>query len=238
MSGLRGQDSDDWYAKEPSLSRWQASMDLDWGIAARQFANNMDRRHGFGFGGELLYNLQDRKPLWAGAGAHSFAFDEFSMVYSQEIDGEIFNYRDKTVSRIFMLHGVMRFQPEVRFFLQPYLQGAAGIHWFFTNTKTRDLDYDEQVERINENRDAIWGFSLQAGVQYVPRKLPDIRIDTRFGYYRNASVEYLWYNPGIPGGNYTIDYFESGISPVDLFGIHIGLTAVIRPIEEYLSDLE
>lgn len=229
---LPAQDGDDWHATEERLaSPWMASMYVDWGIASQEFAYNLENDHGFGLGGELLYNVQRNRPVWAGVGVHKFNFDRDKLRYSDTIDGIIYNYRDLTVSRVFMLHGMVRFQPEVDFPLQPYVQGAAGVHWFYTNTKIKDTDYDEEVDRINESRDAIWGFALHAGFQYVPEEVPELRIDTRFGYFRNASVEYLRYNPAIPG-NYPIDSFESKISPVDLFGIHIGLTLVIRPIKD------
>ena len=229
---LHAQSTDTRASQDEFLSHWMASLYSDWGIASHLFARNMTENHGFGFGGELLYNIQDDKPLWGGIGVHSFAFDDERLPYSQEIDGVYYNYEDHTASRIFMLHGIIRFQPEVRFFLQPFLQAAAGVHWYFTNTKIEDTDYDEQVERINESRDAVLGFALHAGLQYVPKKLPDFRIDARFGYFRNASVEYLRYNPDLNGGSFPIDYFEPKVSAVDIFGIQVGITAVIRPHTE------
>jgi len=208
------------------LSRWMATMYIDWGITSKHFARNMHEDHGFGFGGELLYNIQDKKPLWGGVGVHSFSFDDDKLRYTQEIDGVLYNYKDHTASRVFIAHGVLRFQPDVTFCLRPYVQGAVGMHWFFTNTKVQDLDYDEQVDRINESRDSKLGFAFLAGVQYVPKKLPDFRIDLRCSYYRNASVEYLCYNPDL-GGSLPIDFFESKVSAVDIIGINVGITALI-----------
>jgi opacity protein-like surface antigen len=135
-----------------------------------------------------------------------------------------------------MLHGLMRFQPDVRFFLQPYLQGGAGMHWFYTNTKIKDTDYGQQVESINENRDAILGFALHAGFQYVPRSMPYIRFDARFGYFRNASVEYLRYNPNLPGAVYPIEFFEPKVSAVDIFGIHLGVTMMITSNKDLFDE--
>lgn len=234
---LHSQKSDNWYKNEQNVRRWLAGMHLDWGIAAQQFARNLSNDNGWGLGGELLINIQKERPLWGGLGVHSFAFDRYSLQYSQEIDGQFYNYQDRTVSRLFMLQGLVRFQPDLRFFVQPYIQGAAGINWFYTNTKIRDIDYDEQVDRVNENRDAIWGFALQGGVHVVHDDLPDLRWDLRFAYYRNASVEYLRYNRAL-SGNFPIDSFEPKISPVDLLGIHIGLAVVLRPTQELVDDHE
>jgi hypothetical protein len=225
---LVAQDDIQWLGPDRKLSRWIASGYMDWGIAGHLFAQNMEENHGFGPGGEVLFNIQRRRPIWVGAGVHSFAFDDFRLTYMQEFDGILYTYEDHTVSRIFMAHGVIRFQPEVRFVLQPYIQGALGIHWFYTNTKVKDLDLAETVERINDNRAAVPGFTMHAGVQFVPRKLPDVRADLRVGYFRNASVEYLRYNPRTGGGSFPIDYFEARTSPVDMIGINIGVPAVIR----------
>ncbi len=232
LGALNAQYNDTQTAEGQLFSGVMASMYIDWGIASHLFARNMNENHGFGFGGELLYNIQRDKPLWGGIGVHSFAFDDERLRYSQEIDGVFYNYEDHTASRVFMVHGMIRFEPDVKFFLQPYLQGGAGVHWYFTNTKIEDTDYDEQLESINESRDAVLGFALHAGLQYVPRSLPDIRVDARFGYFRNASVEYLSYNPNLTGSTFPIDDFETKISAVDIFGVHIGVTAVLRPYEE------
>jgi hypothetical protein len=192
------------------------SMYLDWGFPARQFRSNM-RENGIGFGGEALYNLQRGRPVWAGVGVHTFAFDDYSTTYTY--------YREKTTSRMFAAHGLIRFQPRIDYPVQPYIQGGAGVHWLFTNTKIRDTDAGEIADRINESRDAALGFALHAGAHYVPRKVPWVRADVRFGYFRNASVEYLRYNDRLSGPNgLPVESFERRVSVVDMFGLHIGFT--------------
>lgn len=221
--------------KRKSKNSWMLSGYVDWGIATRAFARNLDRNHGFGIGGDLLASLQSNSPVWVGAGVHSFAFDSDRITYSQEFGGILYNFSERTTSRVFMAHGLVRFQPPVRFILQPYLQGGAGVHWFFTNTKIRDTDAGENTERINENRKAVLGYMVQAGIQYVPPRLPELRAEIRAGYFRNASVEYMRYNPtlgaGIPAEN-----FERRISAVDMLGIHIGVAFLLQPYKDVFSE--
>lgn len=218
-------------------SRFMLSAYMDIGTSTRQFRRNVNKDTGLGFGTDLLFQVQKNNPIWAGIGIQRLAFDRDRLAYSQEFDGEFYNYEDKTTSRLFMAHGILRFQPYVRFALRPYIQGSAGMHWFYTNTIITDTDLDERVERINENRDATLGFALHGGVQFVPNRYPDFRLDARVGYFRNASVEYLTYNPSLGGGpGFPIDFFEVRNSAVDIIGFHIGMTFVLREAAEYALE--
>jgi hypothetical protein len=225
---VSGQDSDDWYGRK--TTQLKGSFYGEMGVGMNAFGRNMDRRTGFGLGGEFLVNLQRNGPVWAGVGIHSFAFDRDRLAYTQEFDGVIYNYEDLTVSRAFMAHGILRFQPEVDFFLKPYIQGGAGVHWLFTNTKIEDTDYDEEIEQINESRDASWGFTIQGGIEWSAKSFDAFRIDLRGGYFHNASVQYLRYNPNA-NGIFPIDFFESRTSPVDLLGIQLGVVFLISSVE-------
>ncbi|MDX1478710.1 MAG: hypothetical protein R3301_13450 [Saprospiraceae bacterium] len=208
----------------PPRERWMGSVYVDFGIPLRQFERNIND-NGLGFGGELLYNVQYQRPVWAGIGVHSFAFDDYSLIYTQVFDGEFFEYRELTASRMFAAHAIFRFQPDVDFIIQPYIQGGFGMHWFFTNTKIEDRAIDELVDQFGENRDSVLGYSLHFGLQYVPRGVPQFRIDLRVGYLRNASVEYMRYNPELGDvDSFPIDYFETRTSAVDILGLHSGVS--------------
>ena len=219
QSEYTDKESDEEYAPQ-----WLGSFYGDIGFPLRQFERNMDET-GFGFGGELLYNVQYQQPVWAGIGVHSFAFDDYSLIYTEIFDGELFEYREVTASRLFVAHVLFRFQPDLNFFLQPYVQGGFGMHWFFTNTKIEDRDIDEIVERYKENKDSAFGYSLHAGLQFVPKGAPEIRVDLRVGYFKNPSAEYMRYDPSLgEEDSFPIDYFETRTSAVDFLGLHGGMT--------------
>ena len=207
---------------------------FDCGIPLSHLADNLDDNYGIGFGGEVLYRIEKDNPVWVGAGVHTYAFDSYAIRYFQEFDGQIYNYEDRTTSRLFQAHLLARFQPEVRFLFRPYVQGGLGMHWYFTNTKVRDTDVNETVDRINEGTESVLGFAFHAGVQLVPHRLPQVRGDIRIGYFRNASVGYKRYveGRGDPSG-FPIDYFEDVESAVDMIGLHIGIAIALRPNEEY-----
>lgn len=226
VQALSAQYDDSAEAKGRSGS-FLASLYLDVGIPTSTFSDNM-RETGVGVGGEMLINLQKGGPVWAGIGVHSFAFDDFSITYFDQIDFDYIEIKELTASRLFVAAAVMRFQPPVDFVLRPYFQGAFGMHWFFTNTKIEDVEFDEVVSTIKENSDSELGFSLHAGVMVVTRKFPHIRGDVRFGFFRNASVEYMRYNANLPSpSGFPIDYFEVKESPVEMLGVHVGVTLVM-----------
>ena len=209
--------------------RVMATAYFDWGFPVSYFGEHLHADQGIGFGGELLYKFNPDQPVWVGAGIHTFRFDHYTVGYTQEIDGEFFNFEERTATRMFLAHALIRFQPELQYFLRPYLQGGLGMHWIFTNTKIKDVDVDEFVDRINEQRDAILGFALNAGVHLVPRRFPDFRADLRFGYFRNASATYLRFveGRGAPNG-LPIAYFEEKESAIDLIALHFGFAVLIR----------
>ena len=197
---------------------WISSIYADFGIPLSYFADNLDKG-GLGVGGEVLYNIKYRQPVWAGVGVHSFTFDNSSLGYAEIIDGELVNFDETTASRLFMAHFIVRFQPEIDFFIQPYLQAAVGMHWFFTNTKIEDVDFDEIVDRTKNNSDSVLGYGLHAGILIGPARSP-YKGDFRIGYFKNASVEYMRYNPNLGDiDSYPIDFFETRVSVVDILGI-------------------
>jgi hypothetical protein len=232
---LRGQDTDQWY-RENRTPVAMLNVAVDMGISSGQFAQNMNNRAAAGSNVELLIRLKKRQPVWAGLGYRAFAWDADEIVYTQQIDNEFYNYEERTVSRIAQVHGLLRFQPEVRWILQPYVQGAAGINWFYTNTRIIDVDYGETVDRINENRDLVPGFALQAGVEFGPRKIPELRFDVRIGYLNNASVEYLRYDPRLDFGNFPIESFETKISSVEIVTVEFGIALMMQTPGEVEED--
>ena len=191
------------------------------------FKSNTERESGFGLGGEFLYRIRHNGPVFMGLGIHTFEFDNDAIEYEEEVDGVLFNTREKTASRLFHAGAVVRFQPEVNFVLQPYLQGIGGFNYFWTNTKLKDLDEDETFDRIHEGHSSVFTYGAQAGVQIVPN-FYEIRADLRVGYLRNSSVEYQVINRELGDENsFPIDLFESKNSPIDLLTFQVGITFVL-----------
>ena len=196
---------------------------FDWGIPIRDFGDNM-YQDGFGFGVQMLYNVQG--PVWLGLGMHTFRFDNFKISYFDFADGERYEIEEIAASRATMAHVVARFQPIHGEIFTPYLQANAGWHWFFSNSKLTDVEYDEEIDRINESQDSRFGYGLYAGVLITSRHLTNIGLDIRFGYLGNAAVDYLSSDPEERGynGGFPIEYFEANNSAVDMLNLNVGIT--------------
>lgn len=192
-------------------------------IPKAEFARNMDE-NGWGIGFDALYKIRKETPISIGIAMHTLSFDSKSLRYQDALDGVIYEYREVTASRLFALYGAIRFDPDIDFILKPYVQVNAGYHLFFTNTKIRDVDIDEVVDRIHEDHNSVPGYGLEAGIQFFPDK-SFWAIDLRVGYFGNSSVSYMVYNEELDDGqSFPIFSFEEKNSPVTLLSIQLGGT--------------
>lgn len=205
-----------------SLARFQAGGYLEVGIPTADFARHMESS-GFGLGFEAMLSLKQRSPVWIGLGFHSFEFDSRSSIYIEEIEGFIYEFREKTASRMFVIHLLARYQPPIDFLLQPYVQMEAGYNHFFTNTKIEDTDLNEVVDRFPEHSSSAPGYAIMAGVHIVPSD-PLWGIDLRVGYFGNSSTDYLVYDEDRDTGQtFPIETFDERQSSVEIIGLHLGV---------------
>lgn len=202
--------------------KWEVQVYFDFGIPIGQFGDNMSSV-GTGVGAEGLYKVQG--PVKVGLGLHSFRYDKNKITYDEQFDDEVVEIKELTATRTITLHAIFRFQPELNSIFSPYVQGGIGWHWFYTNTKIKDLDNDEMIDQFNELRDSELGLALHAGVQISPESLQALNIDVRVGYFKNGPVTYLSYNAELerPPGAYPIEFFEARESVVQFLGIQVGL---------------
>jgi hypothetical protein len=205
-----------------SLARFQAGGFFGVGIPTVDFSRHMETT-GFGLGFEAFLALKPRSPVWIGLGFHSFEFDSRSSIYVEEIEGYFYEFREKTASRLFVIHMLARYQPPLDFLLQPYIQMQAGYNHFFTNTKIEDTDLNEVVDRFPEHSSSVPGYALMAGVNIVPSD-PIWAIDLRVGYFGNPSTDYLVYDEeSDTGQTFPIETFDERQSSVQIIGLHLGV---------------
>ena len=201
---------------------WEVQVYFDVGIPIGQFGENLSN-NGYGVGGEGLYHING--PIWVGIGVHSYRFDNAKITYEEQFDDDVIELRELTATRTVALHAIFRFQPELNSIFSPYVQGGLGWHWFFTNTKIKDLENDDIVDQFNELRDSQLGLALHIGVQISPAALQALNLDVRFGHFKNGTVQYMRYDSDLnssPGG-YPIESFETEISAVEFIGMQVGL---------------
>lgn len=185
------------------------------------FGDNM-REEGYGFGGEILTNISG--PVYAGVHFTGARFDNYSIEYTEVFDGDIYEYDELTASRMLLSHVAVRFDPELEGMFKPYVQGLIGAHWYYTNTRIKDLGADEVVDRFKESTDVVFGFGAVAGLQIIPPKWRNFGFDLRAGYFTNGSVTYMRYDPSLSGPNgYPVESFEEKTSAVQMLGIQLGV---------------
>ncbi len=210
------------YLDTISDPKWEVQVYFDFAIPIGEFGENLSN-NGYGVGAEALYHVQE--PVWIGIGMHSFRFDNNRITYEDQFGDDLVELREIAATRAMIVHAIFRFQPELNSIFSPYVQGGIGWHWFYTNTKIKDVENDEIIDQFNELRDSDLGIALHVGVQISPKSLQTLNIDVRFGYFKNSAVQYMRYDPDLndsPGG-YPIESFETKVSPVEFLGLHVGL---------------
>ena len=208
--------------EEPTFgSRWLVQAHGTYAIPIGTFNANM-RESGWGFGGEVLTSIKG--PVMAGLHVSGARFDNFAIGYNEVFDGELYEYDELTASRLLLGHVAVRFEPEIKGILQPYAQGLIGAHWYYTNTRIKDVGANEVVDRFNESSDVVLGFGAQLGLQVAPPKWQAFGIDLRAGYMTNGSVTYMRYDPRLTAPNgYPAEFFEEKTSPVQMITIQLGV---------------
>ena len=202
-------------------ARFQVQGHLSMGIPIGEFGEQMDR-NGLGGGAEALFRLQG--PAWIGLGGSAHRYDYDRITYFEFFDDERYEVEELTATRTAAAHLLFRFQPAHGRVFTPYFQAAIGWHWYFTNTKLKDAEFEEVFDQWNEDFDSRFGYGLSAGAMLTWPAVPEMGIDIRVGYFGNAAVRYLAYDPdsatGISG--YPIDSFVTRETVVDLINVQIG----------------
>ena len=208
--------------EDPGDARWEAQVYFDMAVPLGDLADNMSTV-GIGVGGEALYHVQG--PAWVGLGMQSYRFDNRKITYLEQFDNENFEVDELTASRSIAAQVIARFQPELNSIFSPYIQGGIGWHWFYTNTKIKDIENDETIDQFSEYSDSDLGIAIQAGVQISPDAMQALSIDLRVGYFQNGQIEYMRYNPDIivSQGAFPVESFEVVLSTVQFIGLQLGL---------------
>lgn len=169
---------------------------------------------------EGLYRIRENHPVLVGLSTFRTTFQQKTVKYEDWFDGSLIRIRERTASRFTNVGGNIRFQPEINWLLQPYLQGQVGWHYIYTNTKFRDRDENETIEILNEQRASRLGYGIQAGVQYVPNAWYG-RIDFRVSYFSNPAADFMALDSN-PVSDVPIEQFALRNAPISLLFFHLG----------------
>jgi len=197
----------------------------------------------WGFGGSAIGRLRMDAPIYAGIDFSIQTFDRESLIEEEFLNGVLERFRVTTKNHVMNAHFLVRYQPEVNFFIQPYVEGLLGTKWFYTRTTVTDANNSGETLSSDIDR-GDWGasFGAAAGFQ-INLSNNYLYLEGRCAYLKGTSVEYMVRKPDTSGGFLDpIEAFEPQNSVSDLLIPQIGLKFLLgwgnNDEEEYIEDGE
>ncbi|MBK7870168.1 MAG: hypothetical protein IPJ74_05505 [Saprospiraceae bacterium] len=212
-------------AQERSYPSFQLNGNFQMGIPLDEFRDNLDDI-GFGAGALFLVHLSD-SPLAAGIELSLMGYASEKADYNVRVGGFLKEYELRTSSNIFLGHAVLRFQPKVNAFVQPYFDGMFGFKNLFTSSMLTDLDNSESTESNTDQTDWALSYGGAFGLQFRFSKTSDIVLDLRCAYLPGQNANYLVRKEDpFSGFEYDdpLDAFEEKTSATTLLLPQIGIT--------------
>jgi len=215
---------------EPETESWHMLLNGNFllGFPQEGFKQNLDEV-GVGGGGLMLFQL-GKLPLYGGAEFSGMSYDTETRDFFVNVGGFQKEYELRTRASIFMMHGLLRFQPQINSPVRPYIDGMVGTKNLYTRTRLTEEDDNGDPEDNNvESRidEGDWAFSYGAalGLQINLSRSGGVFLDLRCAYLPGGNASYLVRKPG-DNINYEepIDAFEKKSSVTTLLMPQIGFT--------------
>ena len=214
------------------------NLNVQMGLPLGKFKENLETT-GLGMGALALVRVR-KEPITIRAGLElsGVTYDAQSNLLELPVDGFYALFEMRTETSILLLHGVVRLEPSVNFFMKPYFDGMFGFKNLFNRTTLTDIEFDE--EELIDNTGA-WAFSTGGAVGVkIPINQHDPyawTIDLRCAYLKGTAADYLVRKED-DGTFYDepLDAFEEKNSTTDIFLPQIGVTFTFggnRYEEEY-----
>ena len=182
----------------------------------------------WGFGGSILGRLNAEKPIFAGFDLSVQTIDTESLIEEELINGILEQFRVTTKNHVLNAHFLVRYQPEVNFFIQPFVEGMLGTKWFYTRTAVTDANNSGETLSSDFDR-GDWAASFGGAVGFqINLSRNYLYLEGRCAYLKGTSAEYLVRRPDSSGVYIDpIEAFEPQNSITDLLIPQIGLKFLI-----------
>ncbi|MEN0005061.1 MAG: hypothetical protein AAF798_13000 [Bacteroidota bacterium] len=211
----------------------QLNGNLQVGVPLGLFNDNLDNV-GIGGGGLVVFRIANT-PIYAGLELSGMTYGNETQDFAISIAGFIELYELRTTNNFFLGHAMLRFKPDIDFFIQPYIDGMIGTKNLYTRTRLTNQNQNnpDQDSRIEQGD---WAFSYGGafGIQLDIFGSPYFTLDLRCAYLPGTNADYLVRRANDTNITYDdpIDAFEQRNSPTDLLLPQIGLTINISGMEE------
>ncbi len=198
-------------------------LNFQLGIPQSNFGNNVDYV-GWGFGGNIIKQVRDGSPLYAGV---DFGYLNFDRERDVTLNSFNENIETETKNTIVTAHLLLRFYPEVNFFIEPYFEGLFGMKSIFTRTVLTDISNgNETLNSQFDESDFAISYGAAIGVE-IPVIKEYLSIDLRCAFQKGAVAEYYTRIEDAVNTQIPLDAFELKNSNTDLLVPQIGVTFMI-----------
>ena len=100
-------------------------------------------------------------------------------------------FRLRRNNNLLTLMGVFRYNPEVSWKVQPFLEAQAGANYFYTRFKIRESRFEDPIEEGMDFKAWVMAFRFGGGIK-IPFKNKDLGfLEFKVLYHDSGPVEYL-----------------------------------------------
>jgi hypothetical protein len=131
-------------------------------------------------------------PIFVGASAF-YGLHDSHLDKSSYVDNSGQTMRVRTNHNHIQANAFVRVQPELEWPVHPYLEGVAGMNWFYTRETIRPRLFDEVFDATSLFGSSAFFYGAGGGIM-IPIPETIVRIDLRAQYLRGGRAEYLLQN--------------------------------------------
>jgi len=223
---------DETISEEKTKNKATANLNAFAGIPMGAFKEKQ-AEIGFGLGGNVLFEV--RKPISIGFdfGWQKYDSDSEFFIEFDEL-GNPFDIKEETSNHILGLNGLIHIEPDMNFFLQPYVEGTFGLNRFYTKTVLTDVSTNEEFNTINNHSDWAVSYGGALGI-LINLRQELLFLDLKCAYRLGNTAEYY---TRIEDANFQIPLsnFEKKTSPTNMLMPQIGITFLLNNPEEYEEE--
>ncbi len=178
-------------------------------------------------------------PVRGGIGFNTIILDRKTNTITEVYNSIAEDYRHGTTS--FLLSGYIgaRYQPEVDFFIRPFVETRFSLHRFSTRTvidfvgfPNDDFEEEDDFDRVARDRHIKdntygYGFFLGSQIMLYEREYEDeisFLLDFRIGYNGGGKVNYMVEDKSLAHELFPVDSFTERRSGIDHISIQLGVT--------------